>query len=159
MWPLHSSTLIGRKGAANPSSLHTTLEGPTEYVKPRWRQSLHGFLHGIKWIKFHGHLDYFQKSPLGGRPNSKPGYHGTPEADIRWFILFYHAWGPAWIEIIEITFGWGYGHIWLHNYLTWRSVSTLHDFGGGWDGIWTLSFGLSQCHSHGSWLVCVWSGS
>ena len=27
-----SSTLIGGKGGANPSSLHATLEGPTEYV-------------------------------------------------------------------------------------------------------------------------------
>ena len=27
------------------------------------------FLHGIKWIMFHGHLDYFQKPPLGGSPN------------------------------------------------------------------------------------------
>ena len=26
------STLIGEKGGAGPSSLHTTLEGPTEYV-------------------------------------------------------------------------------------------------------------------------------
>jgi hypothetical protein len=23
-----------------------------------------------------------------------------------------------------------------------------------WDGHWTLSFGLSQSHGHGSWLVC-----
>ena len=23
-----------------------------------------------------------------------------------------------------------------------------------WDGLWTLSFGLSQYHGHGSWLVC-----
>jgi hypothetical protein len=23
-----------------------------------------------------------------------------------------------------------------------------------WDGLWTLSFGLSQFHGHGSWLVC-----
>jgi hypothetical protein len=23
-----------------------------------------------------------------------------------------------------------------------------------WDGPWTLSFGLSQFHGHGSWLVC-----
>ena len=23
-----------------------------------------------------------------------------------------------------------------------------------WDGLWTLSCGLSQCHGHGSWLVC-----
>ena len=31
-----SSILIGRKGGAGPSSLHTTLEGPTEYVNARW---------------------------------------------------------------------------------------------------------------------------
>ena len=23
-----------------------------------------------------------------------------------------------------------------------------------WEGLWTLSFGLSQFHGHGSWLVC-----
>ena len=23
-----------------------------------------------------------------------------------------------------------------------------------WNGLWTLSFGLSQFHGHGSWLVC-----
>ena len=31
-----SSTLIGGKGRAGPSSLHTTLEGPLEYVNARW---------------------------------------------------------------------------------------------------------------------------
>ena len=31
-----SSTLIGGKGGAGPTSLHTTLEGPTEYVNARW---------------------------------------------------------------------------------------------------------------------------
>ena len=31
-----SSTLIGKEGQAGRSSLHTTLEGPTEYVNARW---------------------------------------------------------------------------------------------------------------------------
>ena len=31
-----SSTLIGGKGGAGPTSLHTMLEGPTEYVNARW---------------------------------------------------------------------------------------------------------------------------
>ena len=31
-----SSTLIGGKSKAGPSSLHTTLEEPTEYVNARW---------------------------------------------------------------------------------------------------------------------------
>ena len=30
------STLIGGKGGAGPSSLHTALEGLTEYVNVRW---------------------------------------------------------------------------------------------------------------------------
>ena len=65
-----SSTRIGGKGGAGPSLLHTSLEGPTEYVNIIWMSSLHGFLHGTKWIMCHGHLDYFQKPTLGGRPNS-----------------------------------------------------------------------------------------
>jgi hypothetical protein len=78
---------------------------------------------------FHGHSDYFQKSPLGGRPSTKPGDHGTPNAHICWFILFYHVWGPAWIKI-------HWKSIWLEarshmtSYYTWRSVTTLHDVGG-----------------------------
>ena len=31
-----SSTLIGGKGGGSPSSLRTTLEGPTEHVNARW---------------------------------------------------------------------------------------------------------------------------
>ena len=31
-----SRTLIGGKGGAGPSLLHTTLEGPTEYVNAKW---------------------------------------------------------------------------------------------------------------------------
>ena len=72
-----SSTLIGGKAQASPSLIYTMVEGQTEYVNARWIQSLHGFLHGINWIMFHAHLDYFRKTPLGGRPNAKPGDHGT----------------------------------------------------------------------------------
>ena len=36
-------SLVKKKGGAGPSSLHTTLEGPIEYVNARWMQSLHGF--------------------------------------------------------------------------------------------------------------------
>ena len=45
---------------------------------------------GMEWIMFHNHLDYFQKPPLGGRPNTKLGDHGTPNAHNHWFILFYN---------------------------------------------------------------------
>ena len=76
-----SSTLIGGKGRASQMSLHTMLEGPTEYVNEQWMYSLYGFLHGIQRIMSHGHLEYFQKPPLGGsKPNTKPEHHDTPNA-------------------------------------------------------------------------------
>ena len=59
------------------------------------RKVYHGFLHGIKWIMFHGHFDYSQKPPLGGRPNTKPRDHGTPQSHNRWFNIFYHVRGPC----------------------------------------------------------------
>jgi hypothetical protein len=34
-------------------------------------------------IMLHGHLDYFQKPPLGGKPNTKLGDHGTLNAHNR----------------------------------------------------------------------------
>ena len=78
---------------------------------------------------FRGHLDYFQKPPLGGRLNTKPGDHGTLNAHDCWFILFRDVWGPAWIK-----FHWN--SIWLRawshmtSHYTGGSVTTLHDFGG-----------------------------
>ena len=93
-WPIHFKHSYWWKGGAGPSSLHTTLEGPTDYVRAKWMKSLHGFLHGIERIMFHGHLNYYQKPPRGARPNTKPGDHGTPNAHNRWFIPFYHVWTP-----------------------------------------------------------------
>ena len=50
-----------------------------------------GFLHYIERIMFHGHLDYFQKLPPGGMPNTKPlGDHDILKAHNHWFILIYH---------------------------------------------------------------------
>ena len=119
-----SSTLIGGKGGVGPSSLHTMLEGPTEYVNARWMESLHGFLHGTKWTMLHGRLDYFQKPFLQGRSIIKLGDHGAPNAHNRWCILFYHVWIPVRIDIIKIAFGWGPNHIWLHTTWLWSYVGT-----------------------------------
>ena len=125
-----SSTLIGGKGGAGPSSLHTTLERRTEYVNARWMWSLHGFRHGIQWIMFRGHCNgLFSRTTSWRRSNTKPGDHDDSYAHNRWFILLYHVWGPAWIEI-------HWNSIWLRtwsrmtSHYTWGSVSTLHDFGG-----------------------------
>jgi hypothetical protein len=104
-------------------------------------------------MAFHGHLDYFQKPPLGGRPNTKPRDHGTRNAHNRWFILFLSCLKTAWIEIHWNNIWLRTGHIWLHTTLEgmWPHYMILEV---SWDGLGTLSFGLSQFHGHGSWLVC-----
>jgi hypothetical protein len=102
---------------------------------------------------FMGTWIIFQKPSLEGRPHTKPGNHGILNAHNCWFILLYHVWGPTWIKIHRNS-------IWLRalshmtSLYTWESVTTVHGFGGARDGLWTLSFGLSQFHGHGSLLVC-----
>ena len=115
------------------------------------------FLHGIGWIMFHGHLGFFQEPSLGGRFDTKPRDHGTPNAHNRLFILFYHLWELAWIDI-------HWNNIWLRarshmaSHYTWGSMTTLvHDVGGvlGWPldtFFWVLTISWLQL------LACVWSG-
>ena len=89
----------------------------------------------------------FKKTPLGGRPNIKLGDHGTQITHNRWFILFYHAWARAWMEI-------HWNSIWLRaqsrttSHYTWGSVTTLHGFEG------VLGRPLDTLHGHNSWLMC-----
>ena len=97
---------------------------------------------------FYDHLDCFQKLP-----NPNPGDHGTLNAHKHCLILSYLVWGLAWIEIYRNS-------IWLRNrshmtsHYTWGSVTTHLILKVCWDSLYTLSFGLSQFHGHGSWLVC-----
>ena len=58
-------------------------------------------------------------------------------------------------EFILTSFVWGPDHIWLHNTLegSWPHVHCMV-LEVTKDGLWTRSFGLSQFHGHGSWLVC-----
>ena len=103
----------------------------------------------VTWTIFRNHL-------LEKPPNTKPGDHGTLNAHNRCLIPFYHACGPAWIEI-------HWNSIWLRarspmaSHYTWRSVTTLHDFGGvlgwPWDTLfWALTMPWSRL------LACMWSG-
>ena len=54
----------------------------------------------------------------------------TPNAHNRWFLLFYHVWEPAWIEIHGNSI---WSRTWSHmtSHYTWGSMTTLHNFGGG----------------------------
>jgi hypothetical protein len=56
-------------------------------------------------------------------------------------------------KFIEIAFGCGPGHIWLHTTLEDRLPHYMI-LEVSWDNLSRLSFGLSQFHGHGSWLVC-----
>ena len=149
------STIVGGKGGAGPSSLHTTLEGPTEGVC-ECKMDVKVYIHGIGWIVFHGYLDSFQKPSLEGRSNTKPEHHGTLNIHNHWFILFYHVWGFVWIKI-------HWNSIWLRawshmtSHYTQGSVSTLHYFGGVlWWPLDTLFWALTISWS---WLLApVWSG-
>ena len=109
---------------------------------PTWHQMDH-----VPWS-----FGIFSKPPLGGRPSTKPGHHDTPNAHNRWFILLYHVWGPTRIENYWSSIWLKVCHIWLHTTPEgpWPHYMVLEVC---WDdGLWTLSFGLSQFH--GSWLVC-----
>ena len=56
-------------------------------VKSTWNPTWHQMDH-VSWS-----LGLFQKPPLGGRLDTKPGDHSTPDAHNDWFILFYQVWG------------------------------------------------------------------
>ena len=86
---------------------------------------------------FHGYLDYFQKPPLGGRPNIKLEDHGTLNTHDRWFILLYHVWGTQWMEIHWNSIWLRYQsrttshlHSRMHDHTTWcwRCVGTAFEY-------------------------------
>jgi hypothetical protein len=119
------------------------------YVKSTWILTWHRMDH------FHGHLDYFLKPPLGSRPNTKPGYHGTPNIHNHRLILFYCVWKPTWIEI-----HWNSTRLIARSHVTshcsWGSVTTLDDFGVLGQPLDTFFWALTVSSSW--FLACVWSG-
>jgi hypothetical protein len=111
----------------------------------------------------HGHSDYFQKPPFGGRPNAKPGDYGTPNANNRWFILFYDVEGPAWIKIhwnsiwVEGMFIYGFTlHLRVHDHTTWfwrcRGTAFGHFLLG------SHNFMVTTLGSCVKWLLGLWLG-
>jgi hypothetical protein len=86
----------------------------------------------------------------------KLGDHFTPNVHNRWFILFYHVWGPT---LIKIHWNSIWLRAWSHmaSHYTWRVVTTLHDFGGVMGQpldtfFWALAISCSRL------LIRVWSG-
>ena len=62
-------------------------------VKSMWDPTGHHMDH-VSWS-----LELFSKTTSRGWPNTKSGDHDIPNPHNRWFILFNHVRGPAWIEI------------------------------------------------------------
>jgi hypothetical protein len=116
--------------------------------------SLHRFLHGIQWIMFHGHLDYFSKPPLGGTSNTKPRRPWHPK---HFQMLIYSILSCVKTHVNKNSLKWYLVEgpvtcdFTLHLRVPWPHYMRLE---ASWDGLWTLSCGLSQFHGHGSWLVC-----
>ena len=98
---------------------------------------------------FHGHLDHFQKPPLGSRPTTKPRDHGTPNAHKpSSYSTLSCVRLPAWIEIHRNS-------IWLRarthvaaHYITWGPMSLEASLGA----VITMSWGACRL------LAGVWSG-
>ena len=133
-WPVHfKRSHWWKRRSRSKFATYTTLEGPTQCVNDaRWIWSLHGFLHDIEWIVFHGHWDYFfKKPPCGGR------FKLTQNWDIMAFWcsqpLIYSIFSFVRTctnrNLFGIAFGWGPSHKWLCTTLE-GSVTTLHGFGG-----------------------------
>ena len=61
----------------------------------------------------------------------------------------------SWIEKLEIAFGWGPGHLWIHTSLEdlWAHYMILEV---SWDGLWTLLLGSHNLMVR--LLACVWNG-
>jgi hypothetical protein len=149
-----SSTLIGGKGGAGPSSLHTTIWGTNGVCECKMDVKVHrgsyvasnGLCFMITWPIFKNH-----HLEVGLTQNQETMALWTlPTVDLFYFC---HMWEPAWIETHSNSI-WLKAWLQVTSHYTWGSVTTLHDFGGVLGRSLDAFFELSQFHGHGSWLVC-----
>ena len=150
-----SSTLIGGKDGSGPNSLHTTYAWGTHGVseckmdvKSTWICAWHQMDH-VSWslgLFFNNHL-----LKVGLTQNREIMALWTlTTVDLSYFIMCEDLHEST---FIEIAFGWGLSHIWLHTILEgpWPHYMILEV---PWDGLWTLFLGSHNFHGHGSWLLC-----
>ena len=149
-----SSTLIGGKGGAGPSSLHTTLEGPTEYIK--WMQdeckvymdsymASNGTCFMVTWTIFKSHL-----LEVGLTQNQETMTFWTLIiVGLSYFIMRDDS---TWIEIHWNSIWLRTRHVWLHTTLEDPYVRGV--LGQLWDTFfWALTISWSRLLA-----PCVWSG-
>ena len=120
-------------------------------VKSTWIPTWH-LINCVSWS-----LGLFSKNHLleVGLTQNQETDHGIPNAHNCWFILFYNVRGFTSIKI-HWNNSWLRARSHMTSHYTWGSVTTLSYMilEVCWDGLWTLSFGLSQFLGHNSWLVC-----
>ena len=154
-----SSTLIGGKSGAGPSSLHTIssrdqrsmwIQGGCKVYMDSYMAS-NGNCFMVTWIDFNNHL---LEAGLTQNHWETMALRMLTTVGLFYSIMLED---PHEHKFVEMAFGWGPGHIRLHTTLEspWPHDTSLEVC---WDGLWTLSFGLSQFHGHGSFLARVWSG-
>jgi hypothetical protein len=119
-------------------------------VKCTWILTWHPMDH-VSWS-----LGLFNRPPLGGRPTTKLGDHGTQMLTNVDLLYFYHVWGPTLIEIHRNSICLR-ARSYTSSHYTWGSVTTLHDFEGALGQpldtfFWALTISWSQL------MACVWSG-
>jgi hypothetical protein len=151
-----SSTLIGWKGQSRSRfTSHYTwgTNGVCECkmdVKfvwiPPWHHMDHVFM--VTWIIFKNH---HLEVGLDGRTWD----HGTLDVHNHWFILFYHVWGSALIEIHQNSIWSRTSHVWLHIALEgpWPHYMILEV---PWDNLGT-TFGHSLLGSHNFMVIALGS--
>ena len=72
LWPLHfEHSHWWKRWSRSTFASHYAWDRRSRRMQDGCK-SLHGFLHGIKWIMFHDHLDYLQRPSLGIRLDTKP---------------------------------------------------------------------------------------
>ena len=150
-----SSTLIGGKGKAIPSSLHTMLEGPKEWMQDGCKVYMDSYTASnrscyiLTWIFFKCNL-----LEVGLTQNRETMALQMLTTVGLFYIIMCE--DPAWIEI-------PWNSIWLRaqshvtSHYTRGSVTTLHDFGGVLGRplgtfFWVVTMSWSRLLAH------VWSG-
>jgi hypothetical protein len=153
-WRFNATSHTRLKGGAGPSSSFTLRlrDWRSMWVQDGCNIHMDSYMASIgscfilTWIVFKNHF-----LEVGLTPNRETmALRTLTTVDL---FYFYHAWRSMWIGIHWNSI-WLRAQSYMTSHYTWGYVTTLHDLEVSWDGFWTLSFGLSQFHGHGSWLVC-----
>ena len=115
-----------------------------KYVKSTWIPTWHRMDHVLK------SLGLFSKTTSC----TMRAWHFERSQPLVYSIFSCVKEDPHETKFIEIAFVWGPGHIWHHTTLEEGPRPHYVILEVCWEGLWTLCFGLSQFHGHGSWLAC-----